>query len=65
MNSLFKEEWKNAMREELKSLLNNHTWKPIQQLPAYDSHAIGSRWVFKTVKVPDSKLTLQQKVMNK
>jgi hypothetical protein len=48
MNSLFKEEWKNAMREELKSLLNNHTWKSIQQLPAYDSHAIGSKWIFKT-----------------
>jgi hypothetical protein len=40
MNSPFKEEWKNLMREELKSLLNNRTWQPIQQLPTYNVHAV-------------------------
>ena len=36
--------WRNAMQEEMRALLQNHTWEVVERKP--DIKPIGSRWVF-------------------
>ena len=56
MNSPFRDQWKQAMWEELRALLANHTWDAIRN--SINNHnskssAIGSRWAFKLKTNPD------------
>jgi hypothetical protein len=48
MNSPYSEFWKAAMKEEWDSLIKNHTWEDMDSLLQHNTHAIRSRWVFKT-----------------
>ena len=41
-----KEEWRKAMKEEIKSIEKNETWE-LMDLPK-EKKAIGLKWVFKT-----------------
>jgi len=58
MNSPYRDQWKQAMRQELRALLSNHTWDNTRNsIKRYNlshkSSAIGSRWVFKLKSNPD------------
>ena len=45
LSSIAKEEWKNAMKEEMESMKTNHVWDLVN-LPSR-CKAIGNKWVFK------------------
>ena len=36
--------WKDAIREEMESIMSNHTWKLVDLPPA--SKPIGCKWIF-------------------
>jgi hypothetical protein len=37
--------WKNAVNSEIKSIINNHIWKPMYLLP--ESKPLGHKWIIK------------------
>ena len=45
LNSSEKNEWRQAMEEEVKSMQKNDVWKLVE--PPQDRQVIGSKWVFK------------------
>jgi transposase InsO family protein len=58
MNSKCANEWKQAMNEELKSIIENDTWE-LTELPK-GRKAIGSKWIFKN-KVDENGIIIRRK----
>lgn len=54
MSSTQKNEWKNAMMEEIESIENNGTWTPTD-LPS-NRKSVGSKWVFKLKRDENGKI---------
>lgn len=42
--------WKDAIKNEMNSILENGTWEPVDLPP--DSKIIGCKWIFKKLKLP-------------
>ena len=54
MNGPYKEKWREACQEEMKSLLENGTWDIVELPP--DQKAIGSRWIFRVKRNSDGSI---------
>ena len=63
MNSPFREQWIRSMREELGSLHENKTWECTDT--NLETHAIGSKWVFKTKPNPDGTVRFKSRLVVK
>ena len=57
--------WKQAMVEELQALQLNDTWNLVDGSIPINSHAIGSRWVFKTKEHPDGTIRYNARLVIK
>ena len=66
MNSSFRNQWIQSMREELSSLHENETWENLPSSHAQAlNHAIGSKWVFKTKPNPDGTVRFKSRLVIK
>ena len=57
--------WKQAMVEELQALQLNDTWNLVDGSIPVNSHAIESRWVFKTKENPDGTIRYKARLVIK
>jgi len=57
--------WKQAMVEELQAFQLNDTWNLVDGSIPVNSHAMGSRWVFKTKENPDSTIRYKARLVIK
>jgi len=62
LNSSLRKQWMEAMREEYASLLENHTFTPVEQA---GSEPIGCKWVYKTKNKPDDYLRYKARLVIK
>jgi len=62
MNSPLQRQWKAAMQQEYASLLENHTFTPVEY--SY-SKPIGCKWVYKTKTNPDGTLRYKARLVIK
>jgi len=57
--------WKQAMVDEIQALQLNNIWDLIDGSIPFDSHGIGSRWVFKTKENPDGTIRYNARLVIK
>jgi hypothetical protein len=62
MSSPLQRQWKAAMQQEYASLLENHTFTPVEYT---QSKPIGCKWVYKTKTNPDSTLRYKARLVIK
>jgi hypothetical protein len=62
MSSPLQRQWKAAMQQEYASLLENHTFTPVEYT---HSKPIGCKWVYKTKTNPDSTLRYKPRLVIK
>ena len=64
MNSPYRKQWIQSMREELSSLHENETWENLPE-SASPTHTIGSKWVFKTKPKTDGTVRFKSRLVVK
>jgi hypothetical protein len=63
LSSPLRNEWIQAMRDELRSLYTNHTWEVVAD--GRQKHTIGSKWVFRTKTNPDNSIRYKARLVIK